>query len=249
VALTISWGETISWAQPSIETKTVLEAQVDQLPGGSACWDVRRGSLAPGAASPAAGYHTHGLVATYVLDGTERIEYEDGHSAVVSAGEAALISDGVAHRHESVGATPRTNLNFELTCERQANSLGNTGPLPGVNGDLGSHRIQVRERQWPAGAQTPIHVISGPTSTYVLAGAIQRDSASAGIACSQAGELYVSPVGELAQNSNVGSEMARTVDLDIWPAGEIRTAPQPAEVRVWHKSPEVGVAAACPPGE
>ena len=169
---------------PPIEARTLLDTRVDKLPAGSLCWDVRSGRLAPGSSSPAAGYHTHGLVVSYVFDGVERVVYEDGRALTLGSGEAALIEQGVSHRHESVGAEARTNLNYELTCEAQAGSLANTGVLPGVRSELGTHRIQVRERVWPSGAGTPVHVISGPTSTYVVEGTIRRDTASGGVACS-----------------------------------------------------------------
>jgi quercetin dioxygenase-like cupin family protein len=234
---------------PPIETRTLVDGRVEQLPGGPLCWDVRTGRLEPGSSSPAAGYHTHGLVVSYVFDGIEQITYEDGRSVILGPGEAALIEEKVPHRHESAGAVARTNLNFELACEAQANSLANTGALQGVRAELGAYRIQARERSWPTGARTPVHVISGPTSTFVLEGTIQRDTASGGLACTGSGALYVSPVGELAQNISVGSAAARTVDVDIWPAGEIRTAPQGPEVHVWHKSLDAVDGSACPASE
>lgn len=244
-------GRSVSGAQIPIETKTLLEEQLERLPEASLCWDVRHGSLAPGGVSPAAGYHVHGWVVAYVFDGIERVEYEDGRVGTIEPGQAVLFEADTPHRHVSIGGVPRANVGFELTCQPQPNAVGNTGVLPGLVAGAGPYRLQVRERTWQPGARTPVHVISGPTSTYVLEGTIQRNTASDGVGCAAGGELYVSPVGELAQNTSVGSVAARTIDVDVWPAGEIRTAPQAPEVRVWHKSADAGTGegGSCPAAE
>ncbi|HEY3117714.1 MAG TPA: hypothetical protein VGK54_13305 [Chloroflexota bacterium] len=232
--LTIVIGAATSAASSSLQqpiaTGTLLETQV-VMPEGSVCWDVRSGSLAPASSSPASGFHTHGLVITFVVDGIEQIEYQDGSVVTLGPGEAGLIDDAVPHRHVSVGTTPRTNFNFELSCEPLANSRGNTGPLPIWRGPAVPYRVQVRQRTWQPGAQTAVHTLSGPTATYVLEGIIGR-STTDGVGCSGAGELYVSPVGQVAQNTNVGESPARTLDVDLWPMGGIRTIALPSEGQV-----------------
>lgn len=217
--------------QEPIESRTILEARVDRLPEGPVCWDIRRGSLAPGAKSPATGLHSHGMVVSYVTAGTERVTYDGAAAVTVETGQALLIEGNKPHGHESVGAGPRANVNFELSCEKLANSLGNSGPLPGIHPGPVPYQIQLRERGWPPGSQTPVHILSGPTTTYVLEGTIAR-STPAGTLESGAENVYVGPVGELAQNTNIGSTAARSLDLDVWPAGETRSVAQPPEVRL-----------------
>lgn len=165
-----------SSAQEPIETLTLLQQRLEGLPEGAICWDVRRGSLAQGMSSPANGNHVHGLVVSYVFDGFEDFAYEDGRSDTVGPGQAALFEADTPHRHDSVGTVPRTNVGFEMTCEPQPNSIGNTGDLPVRSGGI-QHEIQVRERIWQPGARTPVHVLSGPTATLVLEGTIQSGSA------------------------------------------------------------------------
>lgn len=211
---------------PAIKTRTLFEQRVEQLPQQPLCWDVRTGSLAPGAKSPAKGFHTHGWVVAYVSGGTERVTYEKGASYTVSAGGGILIETNKPHVHESIGTVPRTNIGFELTCQRQPKSVGNSGTLPGIRSGAVSYQVQLRERTWPSGAKTPVHILSGSTTTYVLEGTIGR-STSSGTARFSAGELYVSPVGELAQNTCVSSTPCRTVDVDMWPSGETRSVAQP----------------------
>lgn len=211
---------------PSIKTRTLFEQRVEQLPQQPLCWDVRTGSLAPGAKTPATGFHTHGWVVAYVSGGTERVTYEKGASYTVSAGGGILFEANKPHVHESIGTVPRTNVGFELTCQRQPRSVGNSGTLPGIRSGAVSYQVQLRERTWPSGAKTPVHILSGPTTTYVLEGTIGR-STSSGTARSSAAELYVSPVGELAQNTCVGSTPCRTLDVDMWPSGETRSVAQP----------------------
>ncbi len=215
-----------STPSPSIQTRTLFEQRVEQLPQQPLCWDVRTGSLAPGAKSPATGFHTHGWVVAYVTGGAERVTYEGGASFTVNAGGGILFEADKPHVHESVGTVPRTNIGFELTCQRQPNSTGTSGPLPGIRSGPVPYQVQLRERTWPSGAQTPVHILSGPTTTYILEGTIGR-STSSGSARSGPGNLYVSPVAELAQNTCVSSTSCRTVDLDIWPSGETRSLPQP----------------------
>ena len=220
-----------SASQQPIETRTVVEQQVGQLPEGPLCWDVRRGSLASGSASPASGYHVHSWIVAYVLDGLEYFEYEDGRSGTIWPGQAGLFEAATPHRHVSIGASARTNVGFELTCDPQPNAIANTGVLPLEAGPI-AYQIQVRERVWQPGARTPVHILSGPTTTLILEGTIARSTASGGIACSGPGELYVSPVGELAQNTNVSSGPARTLDVDLWPAGETRSVAQAPGVQL-----------------
>jgi quercetin dioxygenase-like cupin family protein len=224
---------TISHAevQQPIETATLLEQQVEALPSGPVCWDIRLGSTAPGSASPATGYHVHGLVVGYVSDGIQHFVYEDGRTGTIEPGQAGLFEADAAHRHESVGAVPTAIVAFELSCEPQPNSIGNTGVLP-IQGGSVPLQLQVRERVWQPGAQTPVHMLSGPTTTYILEGTIARSTASGGVTCHGPGESYVSPVGDLAQNTNIGDVPARTVDVDIWPAGEVRSVAQPPGVEV-----------------
>ncbi|MEK7214312.1 MAG: hypothetical protein AAB289_01780 [Chloroflexota bacterium] len=168
----------------------------------------------------------------FVTGGAERVTYEAGGTpATVSAGQAGLFAAGSPHVHESIGGTPRTNIGFEMSCPRLSGSLANTGALPGIRTGQVSYSIQARERVWPAGSQTPVHILSGPTVTYVLEGTIAR-STPGGITHSGPGELYVSPVGELAQNSNIVATPAHTLDVDLWPAGETRSVAQPPEVRL-----------------
>lgn len=218
--------------RPAIQTKTLFELRLEQLPQGSPCWDVRLGSLAPGGKSPATGFHTHGWVVSYVTAGAERVTYEGAASAtVVNAGGGILFLADKPHAHESVGTAPRTNIAFELTCQRQPNSLGTSGPLPGIRSGAVPYQVQLRERTWPSGAQTPVHVLSGPTTTYVVEGTIGRSTAS-GTTRSGPGELYVSPVGERAQNTCVSSTPCRTLDVDTWPSGETRSVAQPPDVRL-----------------
>jgi len=212
-------------AQQAIETRTLFDQRIERLPAGPLCWDVRRGSLAPGSGSPASGFHVHGWVVAYVFDGLERFQYDDGRADTIGPTQAALFEQGTPHRHESIGAVPRTNIGYELTCERLPNSIDNTGTLPGIRSGV-PYQIQMRERVWPPGAQTPVHILSGPSATYVLEGTIARTTSS-GTRRSGPGELYVSPVGELAQNTNVGAVPARTLDVDLWPAGEVRSTAQP----------------------
>lgn len=223
-------GVASSDVQQPIATETLLERQA-AMPEGPVCWDVRSGSLAPASSSPPSGFHTHGLVVTYVMEGIEQIEYEDGNMVTLGPGEAGLIDEAIPHRHVSVGATARTNLNFELSCEPLTNSQGNTGALPIWRGPAAPYQVQLRQRTWQAGAQTAVHTLSGPTATYVLEGTIGR-STTDGVGCSGAGELYVSPVGQIAQNTNVGERPARTLDVDLWPVGGIRTIPLPAQGQV-----------------
>lgn len=221
-----------SASQQPIETHTLLEQQVDHLPDAPLCWDVRRGSLATGAAGPATGYHVHSWVVAYVFEGVEFTQYEEGRSGTVWPGQATLFEAAAPHRHVSIGAGPRTNVGFELTCEAQPNAIANSGALPALVPGGGPYQLQVRERVWQPGGQTPVHVLSGPTTTLVLEGTIARKTASGGIVCSGPGDLYVSPVGELAQNTNVGSTPARTLDVDVWPAGEPRSVAQSPGVAV-----------------
>jgi quercetin dioxygenase-like cupin family protein len=150
-----------------------------------------------------------------------------GGSDTVGPGQAALFEADTPHRHDSVGTVPRSNVGFEMTCEPQPNSIGNTGNLPVRSGAV-AHEIQVRERIWHPGARTPVHVLSGPTATLVLEGTIQTTS-TAGATCFGPGEIYVSPVDVVAQNINVGNVPARTLDVDLWPTGEIRSVPQPED--------------------
>lgn len=227
--------------KPAIQTKTLFERRVEQLPQEPLCWDVRTGSLAPGAKSPATGAHTHGSVVSYVTAGAERVTYDGGASFTVNAGEGILFEENKGHVHESIGTVPRTNIGFELTCQRQPNSLATSGPLPGIRSGAVPYQVQLRERTWPSGAQTPVHVLSGPTTTYVLEGTIGRSTAS-GTASSGQGELYVSPVGEIAQNTCVSSTPCRTIDIDTWPSGETRSVPQPPDTRL----PAPAVAPAVP---
>jgi hypothetical protein len=154
------------------------------------------------------------------------VTYEGGAQHTVGAGEGILLSAKTPHVHESMGAAPRTNIGFELTCERKEKSVANSGPLPGMRPEV-PYQVQMRARTWPSGAKTPVHILSGPTTTYVLEGTIGR-STSSGTARSGPGELYVSPVGELAQNTCVSSTPCRTIDVDTWPSGETRSTPQPA---------------------
>ncbi len=214
-----------STPSPAIQTRTLFEQRVEQLPKQPLCWDVRTGSLAPGAKSPATGFHTHSWVVAYVTGGAERVTYEGGASFTVNAGGGILFEAAKAHVHESVGTVPRTNIGFELTCQRQPNSTGTSGPLPGMRSGSVPYQVQLRERTWPSGAQTPVHVLSGPTTTYILEGTIGQ-STSSGTARSGPGNLYVSPVGELAQNTCVSSTACRTLDIDTWPSGETRSLPQ-----------------------
>lgn len=211
--------------RPSIQTRTLFEQRVNQLPQQPLCWDVRTGSLAPGAKSPATGFHTHGWVVAYVTGGVERVTYEGGASFIVNPGGGILFEAGKPHVHESVGTVPRTNIGFELTCQRQPNSTGTSGPLPGIRSGPVPYQVQLRERTWQSGAQTPVHILSGTTTTYVLEGTIGRSTTS-GSARSGPGDVYVSPVGELAQNTCVSSTSCRTLDLDTWPSGETRSIPQ-----------------------
>lgn len=211
---------------PAIKTRTLFERRVDQLPQQPLCWDVRTGSLAPGAKSPAKGFHTHGWYVGYVTGGDERVTYEGGASFTVNAGGGILLEGSKPHVHESVGTVPRTNIGIELTCQRQPNSTGTSGTLPGIRSGPVPYQVQLRERTWPSGAKTPVHILSGPTTTYILEGTIGRSTAS-GSARSGPGDLYVSPVGELAQNTCVSSTACRTVDIDTWPSGETRSLPQP----------------------
>lgn len=211
---------------PAIQTRTLFEKRVDQLPQQPLCWDVRTGSLAPGAKSPATGFHTHGWVVAYVTGGAERVTYDAGASFAVNAGGGILLEAGKPHAHESVGTVPRTNIGFELTCQRLPNSIGTSGPLPGIRSGAVPYQVQLRERTWPSGVQTPVHILSGPTTTYVLEGTIGRVTSS-GSARSGPGDVYVSPVAELAQNTCVSSTACRTVDIDTWPSGETRSFPQP----------------------
>jgi len=213
---------------PSIKTRTLFEQRVEQLPQQPLCWDVRTGSLAPGAKSPATGFHTHGWVVAYVTGGSERATYEKGPSYTVKAGEGILFEADKPHVHESIGTVPRTNIGFELTCQRQPKSVGNSGTLPGIRSGAVPYQVQLRERTWPSGAKTPVHILSGPTTTYVFEGTIGR-STSLGSARSGPGELYVSPVGELAQNTCVSSTPCRTLDVDTWPSGETRSVAQPGK--------------------
>lgn len=219
-------------AQEPIKTRTLFEARIDLPAERPLCWDVRQGSLAPGAKAPPTGFHTHGWVVAFVTGGAERVAYEAGGTpATVSAGQAGLFAAGSPHVHESIGDTPRTNIGFEMSCSRLSGSLANTGALPGIRTGQVSYSIQARERVWPPDSQTPVHILSGPTATYIVEGTIARSTA-AGITHSGPGELYVSPVGELAQNSNIGGTPARTLDVDLWPAGETRSVAQPPEVRL-----------------
>lgn len=217
--------------RPAIQTKTLFEQRVEQLPQQPLCWDVRTGSLAPGAKSPATGSHTHGWVVSDVTGGSERVTYDGGASATVNVGQGILFQADKPHVHESVGTVPRTNIGFDLTCQRQPNSLATSGPLPGIRSGTVPYQVQLRERTWPSGAQTPVHVLSGPTTTYVVEGAIAR-STSSGITRSGPGELYVSPVGQIAQNTCVSSTPCRTIDVDTWPSGETRSVTQPAGTAV-----------------
>lgn len=219
-------------APAPIETRTLFETRIELPVERPLCWDVRQGSLAPGSKSPATGFHTHGWVVAYVTGGAERVTYEGGKGvATLTAGQAGLFAAGSPHLHESIGPTARTNIGFELSCQRLTGSQGNTGPLPGIRPGQVAYQIQARVREWPVGSQTAVHLLSGPTATYVIEGAIAR-ATPAGIAQSSAGELYVSPVGELAQNTNIGSTPARTLDVDLWPAGETRSVAQPPEIRL-----------------
>ena len=225
-------GETpAARGQEPIQTGTLLEARIERLPDGPVCWDIRRGSLAPGAKSPATGFHVHGWVVAYVTGGIERVTYEGGASTTLEADRAGLFAAGSPHVHESIGTVPRTNIGFEMSCERLPNSQGNSGTLPGIRSGPVVYQVQLRERVWPPGSQTPVHILSGPTTTFVLEGTIAR-STSAGLQESGSGTVYVSPVGELAQNTNVGSTPARTLDLDVWPVGDTRSVAQPPEVRL-----------------
>ena len=181
--------------RPAIQTKTLFEQRVEQLPQLPICWDVRSGSLASGAKSPATGVHTHGWVAAYVNGGAERVTYEGGTSSTVNTGEGILFDANKPHVHESVGTVPRTNIVFELTCTRQAGSVATSGSLPGIRSGAVPYQVQMRERKWPSGAQTPIHVLSGPTTTNVVEGTIGRSTSSVTVR-SGPGELYVSPVGD-----------------------------------------------------
>lgn len=214
---------------PAIKTRTLFERRVDQLPQQPLCWDARTGSLAPVAKSPAKGFHTHGWVVAYVTGGAERVTYEGGASFTINAGEGILFEAGKPHVHESVGTVPRTNIGFELTCKRKSNSSGTSGPLPGIRSGPVPYQVQLRERTWPSGAKTPVHILSGPTTTYIREGTIGRSTAS-GSARSGPGDLYVSPVGELAQNTCVSSTACRTVDIDTWPSGETRSVAQPGKI-------------------
>jgi len=216
-------------SRPSIQTRTLFEQRVAQLPQQPLCWDVRTGSLAPGAKSPAKGFHTHGWVVGYVTGGAERVTYEGGASFTVNAGGGILFEAGKPHVHESVGTVPRTNIGFELTCKRQPNSIGTFGPLPGIRSGPVPYQVQLRERTWPSGAQTPVHILSGPTTTYIREGTIGQSTAS-GTARSGPGDLYVSPVGELAQNTCVSSTPCRTLDVDTWPSGATRSVAQPGKI-------------------
>lgn len=239
VALGIAMVPALSSAmQQPIESRTLLEDQIDLVPDMKLCWDVRRGSLAAGSASPASGYQVHGWVVNYVVEGIEHFVYEDGREGIIGPGEAALFEADTPHRHESIGTGPRVNIAYELSCDPLPNSVANTGVIPGV--EPGLHQIQVRERTWAPGAQTPVHIVSGPTTTYVLEGTIGRSLAS-GIDCPGPGEIYVSPVGELAQNTNIGDIPARTLDVDVWPVGETRTVPQTGVVL-----PSAAAPGACP---
>jgi len=215
--------------RPSIQTRTLFEQRLEQLPQQPLCWDVRTGSLAPGAKSPATGFHRHGWVVAYVTGGAERVTYEGGASFTVNAGGGILFEAGKPHVHESVGTVPRTNIGFELTCKRQPNSTGTSGTLPGIRSGAVAYQVQLRERTWPSGAQTPVHILSGPTTTYIREGTIGR-STSSGTARSGPGDLYVSPVGELAQNTCVSSTPCRTLDVDTWPSGETRSVAQPGKI-------------------
>lgn len=217
--------------RPAIQTKTLFEQRVEQLPQLPICWDVRTGSLAPGAKAPATGSHTHGWVISYVTGGSERVTYDGGASATVNAGQGVLFAADKPHVHESVGTVPRTNIGFELTCQRQPNSLATSGPLPGIRSGAVAYQVQLRERTWPSGAQTPVHVLSGPTTTYIVEGTIAR-STSSGVTRSNSGEVYVSPVGQIAQNTCVSSTPCRTIDIDTWPSGETRSVTQPAGTAV-----------------
>jgi quercetin dioxygenase-like cupin family protein len=214
---------------PSIQTRTLFEQRVEQLPQQPLCWDVRTGSLAPGAKSPATGFHTHGWVVAYLTGGTERVTYAGGASFTVNAGGGILFEAGKPHVHESVGTVPRTNIGFELTCQRQQNSTGTSGPLPGIRSGPVPYQVQLRERTWPSGAQTPVHILSGPTTTLLREGTIGQ-STSSGTARFGPGDLYVSPVGELAQNTCVSSTPCRTLDVDTWPSGETRSVAQPGKI-------------------
>lgn len=215
-------------AAPSIKTHTLFEQRVEQLRQQPLCWDVRTGSLAPGAKSPTTGFHRHGWVVAYVTGGAERVTYEGGASFTVNAGGGILFEADKPHVHESIGTVPRTNIGFELTCQRQPKSVGNSGTLPGIRSGAVPYQVQLRERTWPSGAKTPVHILSGPTTTYVLEGTIGR-STSSGTARSGRGEIYVSPVGELAQNTCVSSTPCRTLDVDTWPSGETRSVAQPGK--------------------
>ena len=214
---------------PSIQTRTLFEQRVDRLPQQPLCWDVRTGSLAPGAKSPATGFQTHGWVVAYLTGGTERVTYEGGASFTVNAGGGILFEAVKPHVHESVGTVPRTNISFELTCQRQPNSTGTSGTLPGIRSGAVPYQVQLRERTWPSGAQTPVHILTGPTTTYIREGTIGQ-STSSGTARSGPGDLYVSPVGALAQNTCVSSTPCRTLDVDTWPSGETRSVAQPGKI-------------------
>jgi quercetin dioxygenase-like cupin family protein len=213
-----------------ITTKTLLERRIERLPPLPLCWDIRKGSLEPGASAPAKGFHTHGWVLAYVTGGAERVTYDNGAQFHINAGEGTLFEANRAHRHESIGKEPRTNIAFEMTCERMKTSVANSGELPRMRTDV-PYQIQLRERIWAPGAKTPVHILSGPTTTLVLEGTIGQ-SQSKRTARSAAGEVYVSPVGELAQNSCVSPTPCRTLDIDTWPSGEKRTVPQPATVQL-----------------
>lgn len=212
----------------SIQTRTLFDQRIERLPQQPLCWDVRTGSLAPGVKSPATGFHVHSWVAAYVSGGAERVTYETGASFTVNAGGGVLFEADKPHVHQSVGTVPRTNIGFELTCQRRPNSIGTSGTLPGIRPGPVPYQVQLRERTWPSGAQTPVHILSGPTTTYILEGTIGR-VASSGSARSGAGDVYVSPVAELAQNTCVSSTSCRTIDLDLWPSGETRSVPQPGK--------------------
>ena len=214
---------------PSIQTRTLFEQRVAQLPQQPLCWDIRTGSLAPGAKSPATGFHTHGWVVAYVTGGAERVTYEGGASFTINAGEGILFEADRPHVHESIGTVPRTNIGFEFTCQRQPNSSGTSGTLPGIRSGAAPYQVQLRDRTWPSGARTPVHILSGPTTTYILEGTIGRSTAS-GTARSGPGDLYVSPVGELAQNTCVSSTPCRTLDVDTWPSGETRSVAHPDKI-------------------
>lgn len=163
--------------------------------------------------------------------GSERVTYDGGASSTVNAGEGILFAADKPHVHESIGTVPRANIAFELTCTRQTGSVATSGPLPGIRPGAVPYQVQGRERNWPSGAQTPVHKLSGPTTTYVLEGTIARVTAS-GAARSGPREVYVSPVGEIAQNTCVSSTACRTLDVDTWPTGETRSVSQPPDVRL-----------------